>query len=113
LTRQSIEAFRQYIAIALMFGVQGVALRSFQLGSRFGYHAEAMLSPETRPLYQAVKDIVGIPPTKTRPYIWKDSEQALDEHIAAIVDDISQGNNGRISSALVACLSSIEKAGAR
>ena len=40
-----------------------------------------MLSPATVPLYEAVRDVVGKPPSAERPYIWNDSDQFLSEHI--------------------------------
>jgi phenylalanine ammonia-lyase len=96
LARQSIETFQQYMAIALMFGVQAVDLRTHQ---RFGhYDARETLSPVTLPLYEAVREVVGRSPTARRPYIWNDNEQPLDEHIARIALDIKAG--GRIPQAV-------------
>jgi phenylalanine ammonia-lyase len=96
LARQSIDTFQQYMAIALMFGVQAVDLRTHQ---RFGhYDARETLSPATLPLYEAVREVVGRPPTARRPYIWNDNEQPLDAHIARIAADIMAG--GRIPQAV-------------
>lgn len=89
LTRRSVEIFQQYMAIALMFGVQAVDLRTYAIAQH--YDARATLSPSTRDLYMAVHDVVGRPPTQDRPYIWDDHEQGLDEHIARIVTDITSG----------------------
>jgi phenylalanine ammonia-lyase len=96
LARQSIDTFQQYMAIALMFGVQAVDLRTHQ---RFGhYDARSTLSPATLPLYEAVREVVGRPPSRSRPYIWNDNEQPLDEHIARIAADIAGG--GRVPQAV-------------
>jgi histidine ammonia-lyase len=108
LARQSIDAYRHYAAIALVFGVQGVDLRSHQLKQAGDYDAEPALSPATRGLYQAVRDVVGKPSSSDRPYIWNDNEQALDEHIAAIADDLALGERGRIVASVKECLRSIE-----
>ncbi len=89
LTRRSIEIFQQYIAIALMFGVQSVDLRTKKIANH--YDATQCLSPATLPLYLAVKDVVDKTPCAQRPYIWNDNEQALDEHIARISQDIATG----------------------
>lgn len=87
LTRRSIEIFQQYMAIALMFGVQAVDLRTF---STIGhYDARASLSPATAALYNTVRDIVGCPPSADRPYVWDDNQQALDAHIAQIASAIA------------------------
>ncbi|GAX38424.1 HAL/PAL/TAL family ammonia-lyase [Nodularia sp. NIES-3585] len=87
LARQSVEIFQQYMAIALMFGVQAVDLRTYAVAEH--YDARACLSPATKDLYIAVRDVVGQPPSSDRPYIWNDHEQGLDQHIALIAADIA------------------------
>ena len=90
LARHSIEIFQQYMAIALMFGVQAVDLRTYIVAGH--YDARACLSPATSQLYMAVREVIGRPPSADRPYIWNDREQSLDEHIALIAADIAVGN---------------------
>ncbi len=92
LARKSIELGQQYLAIALMFGVQSVDLRTFKVAGH--YDARKCLSTKTIPLYEAIRAIVGKPPSAKRPYIWDDRDQFLDEHLAAIAADITNG--GRI-----------------
>jgi len=89
LTRRSVEIFQQYMAIALMFGVQAVDLRTHKIAGH--YDARMCLSPATVELYTAVRNVVGQPPTSARPYIWNDNEQSLDQHIALISADIAAG----------------------
>ncbi len=96
LARHSVEIFQQYMAIALMFGVQAVDLRTYAVADH--YDARACLSPATRNLYIAVRDVVGQPPSADRPYIWNDHEQGLDQHIAWITADIAAG--GKIVTAV-------------
>lgn len=96
LTRQSIETFNQYMAIALMFGVQAVDLRTYKTAGH--YDAREYLSPATRPLYEAVREVVGVPPSEERPYVRNDNDQPLDEHIERIATDIAVG--GRIPHAV-------------
>jgi phenylalanine ammonia-lyase len=77
------------MAIALMFGVQAVDLRTrIAVGH---YDARANLSPATLPLYLAVREVVGRPPAADRPYIRIDNEQPLSAHIALIAADIVAG----------------------
>jgi phenylalanine ammonia-lyase len=103
LARQSIQTFQQYMAIALMFGVQSVDLRTHRC---FGhYDARETLSPATLILYEAIREVVGQPPSRQRPYIWNDNEQPLDEHIARIALDIAAG--GRIPQAVNELLASL------
>jgi phenylalanine ammonia-lyase len=104
LTRESLDTCHQYMAVALIFATQAADLRTFE---RFGhYNAQETLSPATRPLYDAVKRIVGVEPRRDRPYIWDDADQALDEHIAALVGDI-QTPGGEIARAVAPVLSSL------
>ncbi len=104
LSRRSIEIFQQYMAIALMFGVQAVDLRTYLVAGH--YDARACLSPATLQLYTALREVVGQRPTAARPYIWNDHEQALDEQIARIAADIAAG--GQIVQALNNILSSLK-----
>lgn len=89
LTRNSIELAQQYMAVALMFGVQAVDLRTFKVAGH--YDSRNYLSEGTKPLYEAVRQVVGKAPSREQPYIWNDRDQFLDEHLAAIVADIQAG----------------------
>lgn len=104
LTRQSIAAFQQYIAGALMFGVQAVDLRTYLAAGH--YDARRYLSPATLPLYEAVREIVGHPPSPERPYIRNDHEQSLSDHIQRIAADVAQG--GRITAGVDEVLTSMQ-----
>ncbi|NMG09916.1 aromatic amino acid ammonia-lyase [Brasilonema sp. UFV-L1] len=104
LARRSVDIFQQYMAIALMFGVQAVDLRTYAVANH--YDARDTLSPATRELYLAVRDVVGQAPSADRPYIWNDHEQALDLHIARIAEDIASG--GQIVEAVNDILSSFK-----
>jgi phenylalanine ammonia-lyase len=104
LANQSIEAFQQYMAVVLMFGIQGVDLRTYKEAGH--YDARSHLSPATVRLYEAVREVIGKPPSKERPYVWNDNEQALDEHIQCIVADIEAG--GCIPQAMQETLQSLK-----
>jgi phenylalanine ammonia-lyase len=95
LARQSIETFHQYMAVALMFGVQAVDLRTYLVAGH--YDARTVLSSASLALYEAVREVVGSPPSPDRPYIRNDHEQSLEEHIQRIAAEIGAG--GRISQA--------------
>jgi phenylalanine ammonia-lyase len=103
LAHQSIELMQQYIAIALMFGVQSADLRMYALAGH--YDARELLSEPSARLYDAVKSVVGCPPSAARPYIRDDRDQALDTHIAAIAGDVQSG--GVIVSAIQPILRSL------
>ncbi len=89
LARRSVEIFQQYMAIALMFGVQAVDLHSHKVSG--DYDARTCLSPATKKLYSAFYQVIGQKPSSNRPYIWNDNEQSLDIHIAQIAADIEKG----------------------
>jgi phenylalanine ammonia-lyase len=104
LARRSVEIFQQYMAISLMFGIQAVDLRTYLIADH--YDARSTLSPATRDLYMAVREVIGQPASADRPYIWNDHEQALDEHIARIAADIASG--GQIVQAVSHLLLSLQ-----
>ena len=104
LARQSVDTFRRYIAIALMFGVQAVDLRTKVAENHFD--SRRTLSPATRLIYEAVKEVVGKAPASECPYIRNDNEQVLSEHIQLIEKDIA--NSGRISASLPDWLARME-----
>ena len=96
LARQSIEAARQYMGVALMVAVQAVDLRTYATTGH--YDAREMLSPSSVPLYEAVRAVLGKPPSRQRPYVWDDRDQFLDEHIALLAADLTTG--GRVPAAI-------------
>ncbi|OCR00335.1 histidine ammonia-lyase [Oscillatoriales cyanobacterium USR001] len=104
LARRSIELFQQYMAVALMFAVQAVDLRTHEVAGH--YDARECLSPLTLPLYEAVREVVGQLPNVDKSYIWNDNEQSLDLHIALIAADIAQ--EGKIVQAVNQILSSLK-----
>lgn len=104
LARQSVEIMRQYMAMALIFGVQAVDLRTHVLKGH--YDASVTLSPATVPLYEAVREVTGRSSTASQAYIWDDDKQALDIYVARIAADIAA--EGRIPQALTTLLASIQ-----
>jgi phenylalanine ammonia-lyase len=96
LARQSIDAARQYFGVALMVAVQAVDLRTYSTTAH--YDARELLSPATVPLYEAVRAVLGKPPSRQRPYVWDDRDQFLDEHIALLAADIAA--DGRVPTAV-------------
>ena len=87
LTRKSLDLFQQYLAISLIFAVQGVDQKNYAVDGN--YDAENNLSPRTRALYKAVREVLEIPTSKQRPLIWDDCNKSLDIYIAKIVNDLA------------------------
>lgn len=96
LARQSLSIFQNFMAVALIFGVQGVDLRTYQMTGQ--YDARRCLSPATARLYEAVRAVIARPPSADRPYIWDDGDVALDDDMVRIVADIAA--NGCIAQAV-------------
>jgi phenylalanine ammonia-lyase len=96
LTRRSLDIFEQYLAIALMFAVQAVDMRTYAFAGH--YDARLCLSPASARLYEAVRRLLGRPPSADRPYLFDDREQFLDSHVARILSDLAA--NGEIVAAL-------------
>jgi phenylalanine ammonia-lyase len=89
LARRSLDILEQYLAIALLFGVQSADLRTHAAAGH--YDARAVLSPASRNLYEAVRSVTGRPASKIYPFLWNDNEQFLDAHVACVVADIRAG----------------------
>ena len=89
LARHTIDAFHQYMAVALMFGAQAVDLRTYQSAGH--YDSRATLSHGSLKIYEAVRRVVARPPSEKQPYIKNDNEQILAEHIRLIAADIAGG----------------------
>lgn len=89
LARRSLDIFRQYMGIALLFGVQAVDLRTHQVAGH--YDARRTLSAGTVHLYEAVRRVTGRAPSAQRPFLWNDNEQFLDAHLSRVVDDLASG----------------------
>jgi phenylalanine ammonia-lyase len=82
LSRAQIELARPHLAIALLCAVQAVELRAGILTGR--HDPRAVLSPATRPLYEAIRAALGRIPDDSRPLVFNDHEQRLDEYIATL-----------------------------
>jgi phenylalanine ammonia-lyase len=87
LARQSIDLFRQYLSVCLLFAVQSVDLRSKLMYGK--YNAEQFLSPGTCALYTAVRDLTGRPADEKRPWLWDDNEQHLDIQVSNLNQDLA------------------------
>ncbi len=87
LTRHSVNMFGQYMAAALIFGVQVVDLRTYKVFGHFD--SRRSLSRASNMLYESILNVTGKAPSEKRPYIFDDNEQSMDELIFKISEDIS------------------------
>ena len=107
LARRSIALGQQYLAVALMFGVQAADLRAFREEGH--YDGRAGLSPATRPLYDAVYEAVRRRPSRERAFVHDDRDQSLDLFIEAVARDIAAG--GAIVAAIRETIEALEEPG--
>ena len=91
LARRSLDILEQYMAIALLFGVQAADLATHAAAGH--YDARCTLSPASRNLYEAVRLVTGRPASMSRPFLWNDNEQFLDAHVACVLADIRTGGD--------------------
>jgi phenylalanine ammonia-lyase len=103
LARQSLDLCRRYLAHALIFGVQAVSLRARLLSDNGD--ARSFLSPETLPLHETVRDLVGRRCDPQKPLVFDDHEQALDAWLSVLTADLAGG--GRLEQAVAPVLAQI------
>jgi len=85
---RSVELFRHYASVALIFGVQALDLRARQ---RHGHDdGRVLIGPEVVPLYEAVYATLGQRPTKSAPLIFNDAEQSLEDGLRRLADNMDR-----------------------
>jgi phenylalanine ammonia-lyase len=102
LARTSLDVYEQYLALALIFGVQAVDLRTYN--DEGHYDARKTLSPASVSLYEEVKSAAGTLPSSGKPFLWNDQEQLLDELVAATLRGIRSGRVVKSVSGIAASL---------
>lgn len=86
---KSVDLFRHYLSVSLLFAVQALDLRA---RSTLGhYDGRALLGTLTAPLYDAVCDLVGGATGERRPLIEHDADQWLEEYQRSLHGDLSCG----------------------
>jgi phenylalanine ammonia-lyase len=105
LARRSIYLSHQYLAVALMFGVQAVDLRAYQTSGH--YDGRDGLSPATLPLYEAIYDVCGRSPGESHAFVHDDHDQSLENFIADLAADIA--SDGPIPNAIQSTLQDLKE----
>lgn len=95
LTAKSIDLFRKYISISLIFAVQAVDLRVRKMDKDFS--VKEHLSPETYKVYHAMMQICDKPEHGKLPFVFNDNTHPLDDYLKRIENDINQ--NGLLEEA--------------
>jgi len=104
LTKKSIELFRKYIAISLIFAVQAVDLRI--LKNAGAINADDYLSEATRKTYHAIRSICNKNLDPNLPLVYNDNGFPMDEFIELIDQDIV--NNGLLCEAAESLMNNLQ-----
>jgi len=107
LARRAVSFSQQYVAVALMFGVQAADLRAHREEGH--YDGRAGLSPATVPLYEAVCSVCRVKPGRERAFVHDDRDQSLDVYIEELAADIA--GDGAIPNALQDTLQALKEPG--
>jgi phenylalanine ammonia-lyase len=83
LARESLDVFAHFLAVMLYCSVQAVELRSKLVAG--SYDAREILSPATRPLYEAVRVAALAAPIARRPLHWNDREEFIQPKVEGIL----------------------------
>jgi phenylalanine ammonia-lyase len=85
---RSVEVFRHYCSLALIFAVQGVDLRAYIVAGH--YDGRSLLGSVGRQLYEAVYDVIDRSPCQKKPLVFNDSEQSLEDYLEQLSEDIRE-----------------------
>ena len=107
LARRAVAFSQQYMAVALMFGVQAADLRARREEGH--YDGRVGLSPATLPLYEAVYSVCRVKPGSERAFVHDDRDQSLESWIEEIAADIA--SDGVIPSAVQDTLQALKEPG--
>ena len=88
---KSIELFRHYLSVAVIFSVQALDLRAQSAWGHFD--GRASLGPITQPIYEAIYAAMNCQPGKTRPFLFDDSDQWLEEKLDALYHNIGSDDS--------------------
>ncbi len=90
LAKKSIELYRSYMAIALIFAVQAIDLRvkKFDISHR----VKKFLSPATYKTYAALLNVCNKPLDDKKPFVYNDGDHPLDDYIQRIVKDLEKND---------------------
>ena len=85
---KSVELFRHYISVALLFSLQSIDLQSKKtLGH---YNGRALLGKTLGSLYETLHEILDVEPSESRPYLFDDRDRWLEDHLARLSHAIQE-----------------------
>lgn len=101
-----VDLFQHYSAVASIFAVQAIDLRSREtLGH---YDGRAMIGPLACQLYEAICRVLDVTPGGSRPLVFNDSDQSLESHVERLADSLRNG--GPVIQAVAPIVESLDAA---
>ena len=101
----SVTTFNQYLAIASIFAVQSVDLRSKHLLGHFD--GRSLLSPHQIEFYDSICRVVGVQPTASQPFLLDDGDRWLEEDVEKLASDFA--NQGEVLNSVGPVLQSFDQ----
>jgi phenylalanine ammonia-lyase len=89
LSRETLDVFSHFLAVALFTAVQAVELRAKQNADTFD--ARAVLSPATHELYVAARTAAFGAPQAERPLLWNDMDEFIQPKIEGLIAGLQPG----------------------
>ncbi len=105
LAARSVELYRHYASVALIFAAQAVDLRAYATHGH--YDGRAVIGPLLVPLYEAIHETVDSRPTKSSPFVYNDRDQSLEHHLSRLAASIEA--SGAITTAVAPITASLCK----
>jgi len=88
LARESLDVLEHYLTVALFCGVQAVELRAKLVTD--SYDARTILSPATKPLYEAARMAAAGAPDPTKSMHWDDFDGFIQPRIEALLANVER-----------------------
>lgn len=85
---QCVELFRHYLSVALIFAVQGLDLRAY--ASSGHYDGRCLVNGRLAATYEAICAAIGKAPSDSKPLVFNDQDQSLEQWLESIALDIAE-----------------------
>jgi phenylalanine ammonia-lyase len=102
---QCVELFTHYTSVALIFAVQAVDLRAYQLHGH--YDGRTLLGASVAGLYEAVYETCGCRENDVSPLVFNDADQSLEINLARLSQCVT--DEGSIVAAVDPILESLDE----
>ena len=102
---RSVELFRQYLAIAMIFAVQSLDLRARQLYGHFD--GRSLLGESARPIYDGILESLEVECGASRPFLFNDADRWLERDVDRLAKQLA--DEGPVFQAMQSTLVAFER----